>query len=57
MTYDREVLVQLLVNLIENSIKFGRQSPRKQITISVHTDDENILIGVSDTGPVFPVMP
>ena len=32
--HDREVLVQVLVNLLENSMKFGKQSPERVITIS-----------------------
>ena len=53
-SYDREVLVQLLVNLIENSIKFGSQCELKQITISAAADTGNVRISVSDTGPGIP---
>jgi signal transduction histidine kinase len=52
--YDREVLIQLMVNLIENSIKFGRQSHLRRIAISAEPDGNDIRIAVSDTGPGIP---
>jgi signal transduction histidine kinase len=53
-SYDREVLIQLLVNLMENSIKFGNQSARRQLTITARADDNDVHIAVSDTGPGIP---
>ena len=53
-TYDREVLVQVLLNLIENSIKFGRKSPRKQITIMGGTVGNEVRLSVADSGPGIP---
>jgi len=50
-TYDREVMVQILINLIENSIKFGRQSATRQITVTVEGLENHVAIRVSDTGP------
>jgi signal transduction histidine kinase len=52
--HDREVLIQILVNLIENSLKFGKNEPRREITISAEGDDKNIRIAVADTGPGIP---
>jgi signal transduction histidine kinase len=52
--HDREVLVQVLVNLIENSIKFGASHPEKRITISTQAKDEWACVAVSDTGPGIP---
>jgi signal transduction histidine kinase len=53
-TYDREVLVQVLINLMENSIKFGRHLPEKGITIATGTGEGGITLKVSDTGPGIP---
>jgi signal transduction histidine kinase len=53
-TYDREVLIQILINLIENSIKFGRQAPLKEITIAAHPAEGEIHLAVSDSGPGIP---
>ena len=32
-SYDREAMIQVLINLIENSIKFGQSAAQKEITI------------------------
>ncbi|MCB2166537.1 MAG: HAMP domain-containing histidine kinase [Deltaproteobacteria bacterium] len=52
--YDREVMVQILINLIENSIKFGRQSTTRHITIDVTIHDDHVDVTVADTGPGIP---
>lgn len=52
--YDREVMVQILLNLIENSIKFGKASPVREITLNVRSEDHQIKISVADTGPGIP---
>jgi signal transduction histidine kinase len=52
--YDREVMVQLLINLMENSMKFGKGSPRKEITLRLGQDDGRTQISLSDTGPGIP---
>ena len=52
--YDREVMVQILVNLIKNSIKFSRQSATRQITIGVMKHDDHVAVTVADTGPGIP---
>ncbi len=54
LTYDRDVLIQILINLIENSIKFGRQSASKKITIKADAPDRSLRIAVSDSGPGIP---
>jgi signal transduction histidine kinase len=53
-SYDREVMIQVLINLIENSMKFGNSSPTREITIRVEQNDNVVSIGVSDTGPGIP---
>jgi two-component system phosphate regulon sensor histidine kinase PhoR len=45
---DRDKIRQVLVNLIENSIKYGRQGGRTKV--SFYDMDKNILIEVSDNG-------
>ena len=52
--YDREVMVQILINLIENSLKFGRQSEIRQIAVSVQNREDHVAVTVSDTGPGIP---
>lgn len=52
--FDREVLIQILINLMENSIKFGRHRSQKQITIAARAADNRMTLSVSDTGPGIP---
>ena len=53
-SYDREVMVQVLINLVENSIKFGRSSDIRQITVGVEERSDHVVVTVSDTGPGIP---
>ena len=52
--YDREVMVQVLINLVENSLKFGRTAPVREITLFARMDGDQAIVGVSDTGPGIP---
>ena len=52
--YDREIMVQVLINLIENSVKFGQSSPAKRITLSLRPAGDHVRIEVADTGPGIP---
>lgn len=54
IAYDREVLVQVLINLMENSIKFGRHLPEKHIVITADAVDGWVKLTVSDSGPGIP---
>jgi len=52
--YDREIMVQVLINLIENSVKFGQSSPAKRITLRLRPAGDHVRIEVADTGPGIP---
>ncbi len=52
--YDREVMVQVLLNLIENSLKFGKTSPMKEIRLHIRSERNQIKICVVDSGPGIP---
>lgn len=52
--YDREAMIQILINLVENSIKFGRTSDKKEIFLSVKNEKKSVIISISDTGPGIP---
>ncbi|MEJ2220606.1 MAG: HAMP domain-containing sensor histidine kinase [Desulfobacterales bacterium] len=52
--YDREAMIQVLINLIENSIKFSRAALKKEITIRIYQEPKHIKIAVSDHGPGIP---
>ena len=52
--YDREAMIQILINLVENSIKFGKTSEKKEIVISIKKEKKYVTICISDTGPGIP---
>jgi signal transduction histidine kinase len=52
--YDREAMIQVLINLIENSIKFCRSALKKEITIRIDQEPNRVEIAVSDHGPGIP---
>jgi signal transduction histidine kinase len=52
--YDREAMIQILINLIDNSMKFGRSLPTRRITIKIWPEGDTVKISVSDTGPGIP---
>jgi len=52
--YDREVMIQVLINLIENSMKFGKGAPVREITLTVMKERSSIKISLSDTGAGIP---
>ncbi|MFP4422598.1 MAG: sensor histidine kinase [Desulfococcaceae bacterium] len=54
VSHDRELLVQVLVNLIENSIKFGADGAQKEITLRLGSEKNRVSISVADTGPGIP---
>ncbi len=52
--YDREVMIQVLINLIENSMKFGKSASERDIHIRTRLEGNQVKIMVSDTGPGIP---
>ena len=52
--YDREAMIQALINCIDNSVKFGRDDPIKEITVSVQRHGDKVEVAIADTGPGIP---
>ena len=53
-SYDREIMIQVLINLIENSLKFGQSASKRDIVIAIHQSASKTQISVSDHGPGIP---
>lgn len=49
---ERNLIAQLLTNLLENALKFCR--PGDTVTLSLHPEGAHLLLRVSDTGPGLP---
>ncbi len=52
--YDAELMIQVMINLMENSMKFGKKSAKKEILVRISSDEKQVHISVSDTGPGIP---
>lgn len=52
--YDREAMVQILINLIDNSIKFGRNEREKKLVLTIEERKGKARIALADTGPGLP---
>ncbi len=52
--YDREMMIQILINLMENSLKFARNATDRRLVLSVRPQGERVLISLSDAGPGIP---
>jgi signal transduction histidine kinase len=51
LPFDKELLLQVLLNLMENSVKFGKGAKEKRIALSAQKEKDRVVIRVSDTGP------
>jgi signal transduction histidine kinase len=47
-------MVQVLINLIENRLKFGQSASPKEIRVHTRQEGDRVKIMVSDTGPGIP---
>ena len=52
--YDAEIMMLILTNLIENSLKFGASEPVKSITVKTRQEGSLTEVAVADTGPGIP---
>ena len=53
-TYDRDVLMQIVINLLDNAIKYAGQGEDKTIYVRTKKRDGYIIFEVEDTGPGIP---
>jgi signal transduction histidine kinase len=52
--YDRDALLQVLFNLVDNAIKYSRDATKKEIKISCRKERDGLLLSVADHGPGVP---
>lgn len=52
--YDREAMIQVLINLMENSMKFGKDAKDRRILLKVRPEGKWMTIAVLDRGPGIP---
>jgi signal transduction histidine kinase len=54
IAFDSDAVTQIVVNLIDNAIKYAHNAEDKTITVRTITDKQYILIEVEDHGPGVP---
>ncbi|MDH4238193.1 MAG: HAMP domain-containing histidine kinase [Phycisphaerae bacterium] len=53
-TFDRDAVTQIVVNLLDNAVKYARNAEDKTITVRTRNDSRFILLEVEDHGPGVP---
>ncbi|MFH1717011.1 MAG: HAMP domain-containing sensor histidine kinase [Planctomycetota bacterium] len=53
-TFDSDAVTQIVVNLLDNAIKYARNAEDKTITVRTRNEDRFVLIEVEDHGPGVP---
>ncbi|MHC4572860.1 MAG: sensor histidine kinase [Planctomycetota bacterium] len=53
-TFDNDAVKQIVVNLLDNAIKYARNAQDRTITVRTRGDNQFILIEVEDHGPGVP---
>jgi two-component system phosphate regulon sensor histidine kinase PhoR len=53
-TFDRDAVMQIAINLIDNACKYARPAADNRITLRTRTQDGLVLIEVEDHGPGVP---
>lgn len=51
---DTDALVQVVVNLVDNAVKFAAEAEDKRIVLSARTEDGRLVLAVRDFGPGVP---
>jgi signal transduction histidine kinase len=54
VAFERDALLQILFNLVDNAIKYGRDATPAQIVLSAGRDGGGVRIAVRDHGPGVP---
>ena len=49
--YDRDALVQVLFNLVDNALKYSRKASDKEIVLRCRPDGQGVRVSVADHGP------
>ncbi len=54
MCFDRDAVTQIIVNLLDNAVKYARQAEDKTIQLRTRPDGPYVVIEVEDHGPGVP---
>jgi len=51
---DADAVIQILLNLVDNALKFSKDASQKNIVVRIRHDDKQALFSVRDFGPGIP---
>lgn len=51
---DADAVIQILLNLVDNAVKFSKDAPQKNIVVRIQHDEKQALFSVRDFGPGIP---
>lgn len=51
---DADAVIQILLNLVDNAVKFSRNAPQKTVVVHIQHDDKQAAFSVRDFGPGIP---
>jgi len=54
VAFDADAVMQIVINLVDNAIKYARHSPEKRIILRTKREGAHVLIEVEDRGPGLP---
>jgi len=54
VTFDHDAVMQIVINLIDNAVKYARHADDKTIIVCTRRQDGNVFIDVEDRGPGLP---
>ena len=54
VVFDADAVTQIIVNLLDNAVKYAREAEDKTITVRIRTDGKFTVIEVEDHGPGVP---
>jgi signal transduction histidine kinase len=54
VAFDSDAIMQIVINLLDNAVKYTRNSQEKKIIVRTRHDGKYILIEVEDRGPGLP---
>lgn len=52
--FDRDALLQVIFNLVDNAMKYARDADSKVVVVEAHVRDGRVIVSVRDFGPGVP---
>jgi signal transduction histidine kinase len=54
LTFDKDAAAQIVINLLDNAVKYAKDAPDKTVTVRTLKQDGRVILEVEDHGPGIP---